>query len=367
MTSKNGTSSFVPQSNSYQTSGVSGDKANDGLTRLVSHIRSTWSLNDATVKVNLGYFANVVDINGVGIAICTDGIGSKALVAQMLNRYDTVGIDCVAMNVNDLVCVGATPSTMVDYIAVEQADPDMLEAIGVGLAEGARQSKISISGGEVAQLKDIIKGNREGTGFDLAGTAIGQVDLNKVNIGESVEPGDLIIGIASNGIHSNGLTLARYAFFVLGGYDANSKLKELSGSIGDELLKPTYIYVAEALEILKRVDGVSALTHITGDGFLNLTRIKARVGFVIDNLPTIPPIFSLIKNITGSDNMEMFNVFNMGIGFCVIIRPQYEATVLDIIESNGKQCQRIGYITDSGIGTVNIEEVGIVMSASGKN
>ena len=367
MTSKNDTSGSDSQSSSYQTSGVSGDKANDGLARLVSHIRSTWSLNDATVKVDLGYFANVVDINGAGIAICTDGIGSKALVAQMLNKYDTVGIDCVAMNVNDLVCVGATPSTMVDYIAVEYADPEMLEAIGVGLAEGAKQSKISISGGEIAQLKDIIKGNLKGIGFDLAGTAIGNVPLNKINIGKSVEPGDLIIGIASNGIHSNGLTLARHALFDLAEYDATSEIEELGGSVGRELLKPTYIYVNEALEILKRVDGVSALTHITGDGFLNLTRIQAKVGFVIDNLPKLPSIFSLIKNITRSDNMEMFSVFNMGIGFCIIIRPEHEVTVLDIIESYGKKCQRIGYISDSGIGTIKIEEAGIVMETPREN
>ena len=193
------------------------------------------------------------------------------------------------------------------------------------------------------------------------------MDLDKINIGRTVEPGDLIIGIASNGIHSNGLTLARYALFDLAKYDANSELEELDGSVGSELLKPTHIYVFEALEILKRVNGVSALTHITGDGFLNLTRIKAKVGFVIDNLPKTPPIFSLIKNITNSDNLEMFTVFNMGIGFCVIIRPEYETTVLDIIESNGKKCQRIGYITDSGIGTVKIEEAGIVLESQRNN
>ena len=351
-----------PLSPGYEVSGVNSGQVEAGLERLVQHIKSTWTLSDAPVQLDLGYFANVIDVAGMGVAMCTDGIGSKALVAQMLGKYDTVGIDCVAMNVNDLVCVGATPLSMVDYIAVESAQPAMLEAIGAGLAEGARQSNISISGGEIAQLKDIIKGHAPGIGFDLAGTAIGRVDLDKVNLGESLRAGDVIIGIASNGIHSNGLSLARRALFEVAGYDATTRLEELGCSVGEELLRPTYIYVAEVLDILSRIDDVGALIHITGDGFLNLTRVKADVSFVIDDLPPTPPLFKLIERITDADAMEMYHVFNMGIGFCLVLRPEAETEVVEIIRGHGKACQRIGYVSDGPAGHVKIEPAGIVMT-----
>ena len=142
-----------------------------------------------------------------GSRSCTDGVGSKAIVAQMMGKYDTIGIDCVAMNVNDLLCVGARPVSMVDYIAIDRADAAMLDGIAIGLAEGARQAGISISGGEISQLPDVVRG------FDLVGTAVGTVALDRIMVGRDIVPGDRVIGIASNGIHSNGFTLARRAFF----------------------------------------------------------------------------------------------------------------------------------------------------------
>ncbi len=362
MTAARQNSKSRPISPAYEASGVNTDQAEAGLGRLVEHIKSTWSLGAAPVRLDLGYFANVIDVAGMGIAICTDGIGSKALVAQMLGKYDTVGIDCVAMNVNDLVCVGATPLTMVDYVAVESAQPAMLEAIGAGLAEGARRSNISISGGEIAQLKDMIKGHETGLGFDLAGTAIGRVDLDKINLGESVRAGDVIIGIASNGIHSNGLSLARRALFEMAGHDADTHVEELGCSVGEELLRPTHIYVAEALDVLTQLDDVGALVHITGNGLLNLTRVKADVGFVIDALPPAPALFALIERITGADAMEMYHVFNMGVGFCLVVRPQAESEALAIVRGHGKACQRIGYVTDGPAGRVRIEAAGLEMT-----
>ncbi len=351
-----------PTSPSYEASGVNTEEAEAGLGRLVEHVKSTWQLGEAPVKLDLGYFANVIDVAGLGIAICTDGIGTKALVAQMMGKYDTVGIDCVAMNVNDLVCVGATPLTMVDYVAVESADPAMLEAIGAGLAEGARLSNISITGGEIAQLRDIIKGHGEGLGFDLAGTAIGRVSLDNINLGESVQPGDVILGVASNGIHSNGLSLARRALFEMAGHDVDTHIDELGTTVGEELLRPTHIYVAEALEILEKVPEVGALVHITGDGFLNLTRIKAEVGFVIDDLPPPPALFALIQSITNSDAMEMHHVFNMGIGFCLVVHPEDESETLEIVRRRGKACQRIGRVTDGPTARVTLTQAGIEMS-----
>src|SRR6266853_5872748 len=193
----------------YRESGVDTDEADSGLARLIKRITHTWPPRDGLggVQLPIGYFANVIDIGGIGLAICTDGVGSKVIIAQLMQRYDTIGIDCIAMNVNDLICVGAQPISLVDYIAVEQANAQILEAIAIGLAEGADQAGISISGGETAQLEDVVHG------FDLAGTAVGTVPLDKILTGRHLEPGDRIIGIHSSRIHSNGLTLARKAIF----------------------------------------------------------------------------------------------------------------------------------------------------------
>src|SRR5712671_3546111 len=193
----------------YRGSGVDTDEAEIGLTRLIERIKETWPAPGGvgTVKLDIGYFANVIDIGGIGLAICTDGVGSKVIIAQLMHCYDTIGIDCIAMNVNDLICVGAQPVSLVDYIAFEHVDAQILDSIAIGLAEGAEQAGISISGGETAQLEDVVRG------FDLAGTAVGTVPLDKIITGRHLEPGDRIIGIESSGIHSNGLTLARKAFF----------------------------------------------------------------------------------------------------------------------------------------------------------
>lgn len=286
-----------------------------------------------------GYFANVVDVGGFGVALCTDGVGSKTIIARMMGKYDTIGIDCVAMNVNDLICVGARPISLVDYIAVEHMDAAIIDAIGAGLHEGAKAAGISISGGEISQLKDIVHG------FDLVGMAIGRVDLNKVISGRETAAGDVVIGARSSGIHSNGMSLARKAFFLEGPlrYRIDHKFAELGTSLGEELLRPTDIYVPEAMEIIDKVKGLRALINITGDGLLNLARVDAPVGFVIDNLPEPQPIFSLIQRLAVVDDAEMFEVFNMGIGFCYVVTPADADLTISILKSHKRVAQRIGY------------------------
>lgn len=322
----------------YKDAGVDTDEADAGLRRLSQRIKSTWPASGlGAVKLDIGYFANVIDVCGQGIAISTDGIGSKAMIATMLGRYDTVGIDCVAMNVNDIICVGAKPISMVDYIAIEQVRADILEEISIGLCAGAEMAGISISGGETAQLKDMIDG------FDLAGTAIGHVPLDKIIVGEDVRDGDCVIGIESSGVHSNGLSLARRAFFELHDYKLSHRFAELNSDLGDQLLRPTNIYVREVLELLNTVKSVKALAHITSDGFLNLTRVKADVGYVLDELPPAPPIFSIIQRLAQVELPEMFSVFNMGIGFCVVVAPNDADKAITILGSKGKRAQRLGY------------------------
>jgi phosphoribosylformylglycinamidine cyclo-ligase len=322
----------------YKQTGVDTAEADAGLDHIIKRVQGTWPKHGmGRVVLPIGYFANVIELDGAGIALCTDGVGSKTIIATMMQKYDTIGIDCVAMNVNDMICVGAKPLSLVDYIAVERADASMLDAIAVGLCAGARMASISISGGETAQLKDLMKG------FDLVGMAVGRVDLDKVICGKDVVEGDVVVGVRSNGVHSNGLSLARKAFFENHCYQIDHKFDELEITLGEELLRPTDIYVPEAMEILQRVKGVKALINITSDGLLNLARVDAKVGFEIDRLFEPHPIFPLIQRHANVADYEMFEVFNMGIGFCYVVHPDDEALTISILKSHNRQAQRIGY------------------------
>ncbi|MEA2948115.1 MAG: phosphoribosylformylglycinamidine cyclo-ligase [Alphaproteobacteria bacterium] len=335
----------------YKQSGVDTAEADAGLGHIVRRVQGTWPRHGmGRVLLPIGYFANVIEVDGAGIAICTDGVGSKTIIASMMGKYDTIGIDCVAMNVNDMICVGAKPLSLVDYIAIEQADAAMLDAIGAGLCQGAAMAGVSISGGETAQLKDIVNG------FDLVGMAVGRVDLDKVMSGKTVAAGDVVIGVKSNGVHSNGFSLARSAFFDKHSYRLDHKFEELGTTLGEELLRPTHIYVPEALEILETVKGVKALINITSDGLLNLTRVEADVGFEIDHLIEPQPIFSLIQRFGDVAVSEMFEVFNMGIGFCYVVAPAAADLTLSILRKHGREAQPIGYAVADPEKNVRIPE-----------
>lgn len=339
----------------YKDAGVDTAEADAGLNNIVSRVRATWpAAGLGRVVLPIGYFANVIDVDGMGVALCTDGVGSKTMIADMMRKYDTIGIDCVAMNVNDMICVGARPVSMVDYIAVEKSDAAMLDAVAAGLCRGAEQAGISISGGETAQLKDIVKG------FDLVGMAVGRVPLDRVIDGSTVRPGDVVIAVRSDGIHSNGLSLARKAFFEDHHYSVDHKFAELELTLGEELLRPTAIYVREALEVLETVSGVKALINITSDGLLNLTRVAAPVGFVIERLFEPQPIFPLIQRLAGVDETEMFEVFNMGVGFCYVVDPADADRTIAILAKHGRTAQRIGYAVDDREKSVRIPTRGIV-------
>ncbi len=338
-----------------------------GLERLLVWIRKTEDHRAAAGTgrsvLKVGYFANVIDLGrGLGLALSTDGVGTKVLIAAMLGRYDTIGIDCVAMNVNDVLCVGAEPVSMLDYIGIEQATPEVLEAIGRGLYEGARQARINFVGGEISQISEIIKGARQGEGLDLIGMCVGLVPVDKVNEGQDVRPGDVIIGLASSGIHSNGLTLARKALFETAGLGPDDHVDELGRSVGEELLEPTRIYVDPVLELLEKKLPITALVHVTSDGFFNLTRVRAAVGFTIDRLPPPPPIFSLIQRLGNVSDAEMFRVYNMGIGFCLVMRddPEARRTVGEVCRRIGLPAWEIGRVTDGPERTVQISEKRLV-------
>jgi phosphoribosylformylglycinamidine cyclo-ligase len=313
----------MKRSSTYRDTGVV-TNTELGLKALLEWVKRTGAFRPAgkpgRQAIDVGFFASVVEITPeLGLVLCTDGVGSKVLVAEMLGRYDTIGIDCIAMNVNDAICVGAEPISFLDYIAIERATPEILEEIGRGLYEGARLAGVTIVGGEISQIPEIIRGERPGLGLDLVGVCAGIVPLNRVIDGKSAIPGDVVIGIRSNGVHCNGLTLARRALFEEAGLKPGDYVPELGCSVGEELLRPTYIYVAPVLDLLQKDIPVRALINITGDGFLNLHRIGARVGFWIDKLPKPQPIFDLIQRSGNVSVAEMYRVFNMGIGFCVIL------------------------------------------------
>jgi len=344
-----------------QTTDRTTNREQQAFNNLIKWIEKTWNLKQEHSPIeDIGLFANVIEVGGTGIALTTDGVGTKILVAQMMGKFDTVGIDCVAMNVNDLICVGAKPLAMLDYLAVEDSNPELFDEIGKGLYEGAEKANISIPGGEIALVKEMLKGKREGFGFDLVGMGIGQVDPDKIIVGEKVEAGDVLIGIESNGIHSNGLTLARKVIFEKMGLKVTHATEELGRTIGEELLRPTHIYVKEILEILESGVSVKALAHITGDGFLNLNRIKANRGFVIENLPEVPSIFKFIQENGGVPDEKMFQTYNMGIGFCACVSETDVSRTLSIIEKHGKKAWILGHAFNDTEKRVIIKEKDLI-------
>lgn len=305
----------------YAQTGVVAKDAEASFQTLLEWVNRTLA-NRPEVKTEVGLYAAVIDIgHGRGLALSTDGVGTKLFIAQMLGRYNTVGIDCVAMNVNDLICVGARPLAMLDYIAVQDARRPLLGELGEGLYHGALQAGITIPAGEVAQLKEMVRGVKPGLGFDLVGTAVGLVDLDRILVGEGIEEGDAVVGLASSGLHSNGYTLARKV--LLRKFKLSQKPRGLGRTLGEELLEPTRIYVRPALRMMEQCT-VKALIHITGEGFRNLRRVRSPVGFILDHMPEPPPIFKLIQREGRIENTEMAHTFNLGVGLCVVV-PAAEA------------------------------------------
>jgi len=287
------------------------EKAIKALVGKIKYIREGFGR-----PILMGHYASVLDFGEFGIAITTDGVGTKIIVAEKVGKFDTIGIDCVAMNVNDLLAIGAEPIAMVDYIATFKPNERIMEEIAIGLEKGCRMANITLVGGETATLPDLIRG------WDLVGTAIGIIHKDKIITGKDIKPGDVIFGIPSSGIHSNGLTLARKVI-ESAGYNYNDEF-ENGRTIGEELLTPTRIYI-ELVDVIKKFE-VHGLAHITGGGLLNLKRLK-NVKFVIDD--PLPPhkIFKFIQELGNIDDDEMYRTFNMGMGFAIIL-PKEEAKKL---------------------------------------
>ncbi len=346
----------------YQDAGVK--PVDQALGDFLQCLRKTFSLRTGIGSPQLGFgaYANVLALGGnQGLAITTDGVGSKILIAEMMDKYDSIGIDCVAMNVNDLLCVGAEPIALVDYIAVQEVNDRVLKEIGQGLYKGALKARISIPGGELAQLPEMIQGTRPGQGLDLVGTAIGLVPLDRILDGSSVKPGDVLIGLASSGLHSNGFSLARKALLHQGKLRLDQPIADLGRTLGEELLEPTQIYVEPILALLQSDISVKALFHITGDGFLNLSRIPAPIGFEISTLPEPQPIFHLIQRIGEVPWEEMYRVFNMGVGFCVVVAPSQAEQALNLLQEKNITAWVLGTAVKDEERKITLRSLGITL------
>jgi phosphoribosylformylglycinamidine cyclo-ligase len=345
----------------YETVGVKTQLEDEALRQIGKWVNKTFEFNECRPALPLGYFANVLKLPGaLWVAISTDGVGTKLLIAQELRKFDTVGIDCVAMNANDVICVGARPISMVDYVAVEKLSPELMGEIGRGLHEGAKAAGISIPGGEIAQVGEMLRQTESGNGFDLVGTCIGTVPANQLIVGQSICPGDAIVGIESSGIHSNGLTLARKVLFERANLHLENRIAELDRPLGEELLTPTHIYVREIMQMIDERLRIKALIHITSDGFLNLNRVEAQAGFVITDPLKPQSIFSLIQKLGNVPPSEMFRVFNMGTGFCVVVDRSDAERVQEIAKSRNRRAAVIGYTVPDPERRVWIPQYGLV-------
>ena len=348
---------------SYKSAGVDTEAAAASLGGLLRWVKETLQYREGVGEpvLPIGFFASVLKLTDrLSLAVSTDGVGSKTVVAQLAGSYESIGVDCVAVNVNDVLCTGAEPVALLDYISCQTPQADMLEQLGKGLREGARQARIGVIGGELSQHPDTLTGPRPGYAFDIAGTALGVLDGRAPVVGSGIEPGDVVLGLPSNGVHSNGLTLARRALLGENGQGIDRYLAECGCTVGEELLRPTAIYVPEVMALLHGGVGVKGLAHVSGDGLLNLARLNAGVSYRITGLPPAPPIFDIIRAEGNVDTAEMFRVFNMGVGFCVVVGPQDVDAALSAIAGAGSSAQRIGHAVAGPERRVYVEQFGLV-------
>ncbi len=332
------------RSESYAAAGVDIEAGYEGVKLIRPLVEKT---NIPGVVSGIGGFGGLFapDVKGMEEPILvsgTDGVGTKQRIAQILGKNDTVGIDCVAMCVNDIICCGAKPLFFLDYIAIGKNIPEKVAELVAGVAEGCVQAGCALIGGETAEHP----GTMAADDYDLAGFSVGMVDKKKLIDNDRMQEGDVIIALPSSGIHSNGYSLVRKVFDVENA-DLSVKPEELGGqTLGEALLTPTRIYVKPVLALLEKAD-VRGISHITGGGFYeNVPRsIPDGLCAVIDRASVkIPPIFSLLQKKGGIPERDMFNTYNMGVGMVVIVAPGDADKALEVLKENGEDAYVIGKV-----------------------
>jgi len=309
----------MPENWTYAKAGVNIDNKSSAIDSLVKELKYRRKGIGQSVNIK-GLFASLIDFGDVYLTLCTDGVGTKLLVAEELGIWDTVGIDCVAMNVNDAICVGSEPMSFVDYIAIDKPDENITKELGKGLEKGAEMSDMEIVGGEIAVLPEMVNG------VDLSGTCLGFVKKSDLVTGQEVKEGDLIVAFESSGIHSNGLTLARKVF-ESAGYNMRDSTSGLGKSVGAELLEPTEIYVRQVLSIIRN-HKVTGMVNITGGGLRNLLRLNKDLRYVIDDPLKPAPIFRKIQELGNVSEKEMYQTFNMSMGFMMTASPEEAESIV---------------------------------------
>ena len=337
----------MPQA--YENAGVSVEAGYEVVKRIKSHVARTDRLG---VVSGIGGFGGLFDLASLNykepvLISGTDGVGTKLVIAKLMGKHDTIGVDCVAMCVNDVVAQGAQPLFFLDYIACGKNDPAVLEQVVSGVADGCVQAGAALIGGETAEMPGMYDEDE----YDLAGFTVGCVERSKIVDGSAIAEGDVLIGLPSTGVHSNGFSLVRKALFEQAGYTVETRLPELGDrTLGDVLLTPTKIYV-KALMPLFEADLVHGVAHITGGGFIeNVPRmlpegLAARIE--LGSWP-VPPIFDVIERAGSVDHMEMFNIFNMGLGMVVAVPADREDEVMNLLANAGEQGYRIGSVVARG-------------------
>ena len=338
-------------SESYAAAGVDVTAGYESVERIKPMVESTYIPG---VLGTLGGFGGMFapDMAGMKKPVLvsgTDGVGTKLRLAQLMNKHDTIGIDCVAMCVNDIICGGAAPLFFLDYIACGKNDPVRIAEIVTGITEGCRQSECALVGGETAEHPGLMPDED----YDVAGFSVGIVDEEKIIDGKHLAEGDVLIGLASTGVHSNGFSLVRKVFDVEHA-DLTSPMDELGGkSLGETLLTPTRIYVKAVKALLKAGVDIHAISHITGGGFYeNVPRMMTEgltAQIKLDSFPRLP-IFDLIEKKGGIPERDMYNTFNMGIGMILALPAQQAAQALEILKAAGEQAYQIGQVVSGEAG-----------------
>ena len=352
----------------YASSGVDIDLEGKAVNSLVSELNSPPRLPGEIGSLidHPGGFSGIIDFGDELLAMCTDGVGSKLMLASKLGQWETVPIDCMAMNVNDLLCIGAEPIAFVDYIATPKPNPEIHAALGRGLARAAKLANVSLAGGETASLPDIV------TELDMSGTSLGWLPKGDQLTGENIISGDLLIGIPSSGIHSNGFSLVRKILELSNAdlemsppFNAVSKYRDIERfdtnkelTLGEVLLNPTRIYVNPMIPLFEecrknsfpcKYSDIKGIAHITGGGLSNLLRLHPSLGYHIDNpLPSLPE-FDWLQEVGGVSDYEMARTFNMGMGLCVVVSKESANSILSWLKEYDIQgCAIVGCVKDNG-------------------
>ncbi len=330
----------------YKSAGVDIDAGNEAVERIKKGVRSTFTTN---VLTGLGSFGSLYDLKSIlddyenpVLVQSIDGVGTKAIIARKLGKFNTIGVDLLSACANDILVMGARPLTFLDYIANDKLRPDTIEEIVSGMVKACRDTGVSLVGGETAEMPDTYLPGEH----DLVGVITGVVEKNKIITGETIQPGDVVLGLPSSGLHTNGYSLARKLFFEIGGYDVNDTIPELEKSVGLTLLEPHINYTNHVFGVLDKEIVVKGIAHITGGGLVeNIPRILPD-GCCVEihkgSWPSVP-IFNVMQSIGNVDENEMYRTFNMGIGMIIIAAPDQVNSIKKIIDVH-----EIGFVVVGG-------------------